>query len=72
MAPTTGVDFLAATKSLVPTSKRGLLISWGAWGDEATSAAIVRAMGLGHIDYYVLKPWRSPDEFFHRTVPLSS
>src|SRR5215207_4823743 len=25
-------------------------------------------MALGHIDYYVLKPWQSPDEFFHRTV----
>lgn len=20
------------------------------------------------MDYYVLKPWRSPDEYFHRTV----
>ena len=68
MAPTPGVDFLAASKSLVPTSKRGLLIPWGAWGDEETSSAIVGAIGLGHIDYYVLKPWRSPDEFFHRTV----
>jgi thioredoxin reductase (NADPH) len=26
------------------------------------------AMALGHIDYYVLKPWKSPDELFHRTV----
>ena len=25
-------------------------------------------MGLGHIDYYMLKPWRSPDELFHRTL----
>ena len=25
-------------------------------------------MALGHIDYYVLKPWASPDEFFHRTI----
>jgi thioredoxin reductase (NADPH) len=25
-------------------------------------------MALGHIDYYVLKPWRSPDEPFNRTI----
>jgi thioredoxin reductase (NADPH) len=25
-------------------------------------------MALGDIDYYVLKPWNSPDELFHRTV----
>ena len=22
----------------------------------------------GQIDYYLLKPWRSPDELFHRTL----
>ena len=25
-------------------------------------------MALGHFDYYVLKPWKTPDELFHRTV----
>ncbi len=25
-------------------------------------------MALGRIDYYVLKPWRSPDELFPRPV----
>ena len=25
-------------------------------------------MALGHIDYYVLKPWSTPDELFHRLV----
>ena len=25
-------------------------------------------MALGHIDYYVLKPWSTPDEYFHRTI----
>ena len=25
-------------------------------------------MALGDINYYVLKPWTSPDELFHRTV----
>ena len=26
------------------------------------------AMALGHIDYYALKPWSTPDELFHRLV----
>jgi thioredoxin reductase (NADPH) len=25
-------------------------------------------MAMGHISYYVLKPWSSPDELFHRTI----
>jgi hypothetical protein len=25
-------------------------------------------MALSKIDYYVLKPWRLPDEYFHRTM----
>lgn len=68
MAPITGVELLAAAKELDSDIKRGLLIPWGAWGDEATAKTIVEAMTFGGIDYYVLKPWRSPDEYFHRTV----
>jgi thioredoxin reductase (NADPH) len=29
---------------------------------------MLRAMGRGDIDYYVLKPWRRADEYFHRTI----
>jgi thioredoxin reductase (NADPH) len=65
---TTGVELLATVKLLSPATKRGLLVEWGSWGERATAAAIVEAMGLGHIDYYVLKPWSSPDELFHRTI----
>jgi thioredoxin reductase (NADPH) len=64
----TGVELLAAAKALDPGIKRGLLVPWGGWGDEETTEEIVEAMTLGLIDYYVLKPWQSPDEFFHRTV----
>jgi thioredoxin reductase (NADPH) len=67
---TTGAQFLAELKHLSPHTRRGLLVEWGAWGEEATADAIVRAMTFGHIDYYVLKPWRSPDELFHRTVTV--
>jgi thioredoxin reductase (NADPH) len=67
---TTGVEFLAEMKHLSPNTKRGLLVEWGAWGEDATAEAIVEAMTFGHIDYYVLKPWRSPDELFHRTITV--
>jgi thioredoxin reductase (NADPH) len=61
-------DVLARVREHAPTAKRGLLIDWGGWGDHATADAIFQAMALGHIDYYVLRPWRTPDELFHRTV----
>ena len=68
MGETTGVELLSAARAIDPGIKRGLLVPWGAWGNEDSAAAIVRAMTLGQIDYYVLKPWKVPDEFFHKTV----
>ena len=64
----TGSELLARVRELHPHAKRALLIAWGAWGDRPTADAVMRAMALGHIDYYILKPWQSPDELFHRTV----
>jgi thioredoxin reductase (NADPH) len=55
-------------RDLHPLAKRALLVSFGAWADAPTAAAIHRTIALGHADYYVLKPWRSPDELFHRTI----
>lgn len=63
-----GSDLLARVHDLYPSTKRALLIAWGDWGDDPTADAVRTAMALGHIDYYVLKPWKSPDEYFHRTV----
>jgi thioredoxin reductase (NADPH) len=63
-----GSELLARVRELHPHAKRALLIAWGAWGDRPTADAVLRAMALGHIDYYVLKPWQSPDELFHRTI----
>jgi thioredoxin reductase (NADPH) len=68
LSGTTGAELLARAKALHPSAKRGLLIEWGGWGDRETAEAIFEAMALGQIDYYVLKPERSPDELFHRTV----
>ncbi len=64
----TGADLLARVRELHPDAKRGLLIRWGDWADHDTAEAVLRAMALGRIDCYVLKPWCSPDELFHRTV----
>jgi thioredoxin reductase (NADPH) len=64
----TGESVLGRTRELCPHAKRALLLDWGAWGDDATEQAILRAMATGLIDYYVVKPWRSPDESFHHAV----
>ncbi len=63
-----GEELLERVHDLHPHAKRALLIPWGGWADEDTADAIRTAMALGHIDYYALKPWSTPDELFHRLV----
>ena len=63
-----GEELLRLVHDLHPHAKRALLIPWGGWADEETAAAIRSAMALGHIDYYALKPWSTPDELFHRLI----
>jgi thioredoxin reductase (NADPH) len=63
-----GEDLLARAKALYPNAKRALLVKFGAWGHRETADAMLRAMARGTIDYYVLKPWRRADEYFHRTI----
>ena len=64
----TGSELLSRVHQLHPHAKRGLLIDWGGWGDQATGEAIFDAMAHGRIDYYVLRPSGSPDEVFHAAV----
>ena len=64
----TGTELLTQACGLHPHAKRALLISWGEWSVDATARPLRHAIGLGHIDYYMLKPWRAADELFHRTV----
>jgi len=64
----TGPELLARARELHPHAKRGMLLAWGAWGNGRTREAVLKAMGIGDIDYYVLRPWWSPDEQFHRTI----
>src|SRR5215212_2162076 len=65
MPDITGAEFLARAGRLFPTSKRAVLVEWG---DRTTQDAVLWAMALGHIDYYVNKPERPGDENFHRMV----
>jgi len=64
----TGCELLEQTRELFPHARRLLLISWGEWSVDATARPLRRGIGLGQIDYYILKPWRAADELFHRTV----
>ncbi len=59
---------LNEARSLHPDARRALLIDWGAWAEREKAAAILTAMAVGDISYYVLKPWVRRDELFHRTV----
>jgi thioredoxin reductase (NADPH) len=68
MPEVTGSELLARVRREHPEAKRGLLIEFGNWADRPTADAILKAMALGDIHYYVLKPWNTPDELFHRTV----
>ena len=68
LSGTTGSELLAEVRREHPEAKRGLLIEFGDWGAAETADAVLKAMALGDIDYYVLKPWNTPDELFHRTV----
>jgi thioredoxin reductase (NADPH) len=64
----TGCELLAQARELCPHARRLLLITWGEWTVDATAQPLRRAIALGQIDYYALKPWRTADELFHRTI----
>ena len=55
-------------RRLHPDARRALLVDWGAWANRGSAQAILHAMAVGHINYYVLKPWIQRDELFHRTL----
>ncbi|HEY7718052.1 MAG TPA: FAD-dependent oxidoreductase [Pedococcus sp.] len=63
-----GADLLGEVRTMHPDARRALVVPWGAWSDRPTAEAILRAMAVGDINYYVLKPWHEHDELFNRTV----
>ena len=60
-----GTGFLSRAHQLFPTARRALLV---APEDTTIREPLLQATALGQVDYYVGKPWRSPDESFHRLV----
>ena len=65
---TTGSELLSKVRALHPHAQRGLLIDWGSWGDGRTGEAIFQAMARRQIEYYVIRPTRTPDELFHQSI----
>ena len=61
-------EILSAARTLHPNARRALLVAWGAWSHPESAQKILRGIAVGDISYYVLKPWITPDELFHRTV----
>jgi thioredoxin reductase (NADPH) len=61
-------DVLTCARSRHPEARRAMLVEWGAWAERGPAAAILRAMAVGDVAYYVLKPWTVRDELFCRSV----
>jgi thioredoxin reductase (NADPH) len=68
LSGTTGTELLGRVRTLHSHAQRGLLIEWGDWGDGRIGEAIFQAMAQRQIDYYVIRPSRTPDELFHQSV----
>jgi thioredoxin reductase (NADPH) len=64
----TGSELLGRVRGLHPHAQRGLLIDGGSWGGGRTGEAILQAMARRQIEYYVIRPSRSPDELFHQSI----
>jgi thioredoxin reductase (NADPH) len=61
-------EIFSTARTLHPNARRALLVAWGAWAYPESAQKILRSMAVGDISYYVLKPWTTPDELFHRAI----
>ena len=57
-----GVEFLSRARECYPGAQCVLLTTIG---DDAASQPLHRALALGHVDRFVEKPWRSPEEWLY-------
>jgi thioredoxin reductase (NADPH) len=64
----TGRELFELAHQLHPHAKRALVVPLGSWADPPIAEAILDAMALGRIDYYVPRPAGSPDEVFHQAI----
>jgi len=58
----------AETRRLHPDARRALVIEWGSWADDSTTGSVVQLLSTNQIDYYVIRPRLSPDEYFNRAI----
>jgi thioredoxin reductase (NADPH) len=68
LSDATDPGLLEQARQLHPHAKRGLMVAADGLADPRTAQAILDAIALGRIDYYVPVPAGSPDEVFHNTI----
>ena len=60
-----GSELLARSRSAHPDAKRILLIDYG---DQRMLEVIAHGMALGHVEYYLTKPWRPRQHLLYPVV----
>ena len=60
-----GSELLARSRSAYPDAKRILLIDYT---DQRMLEVIARAMALGHVEYYLTKPWRPREHLLYPVI----
>ena len=60
-----GSELLARSRSTHPDAKRILLIDYG---DQRMLEVIAHGMALGHVEYYLTKPWRPRQHWLYPVV----
>ena len=60
-----GSELLARSRSAHPDAKRILLIDYN---DRRMLEVIAHGMALGHVEYYLTKPWRPREHFLYPVV----
>jgi thioredoxin reductase (NADPH) len=60
-----GAELLARSRSIHPNAKRILLVDFG---DPRMLEVIAHGMALGHVEYYLTKPWRPRQYWLYPVV----
>lgn len=58
------LEALEPLRALVPTARRGVVVTWGDFG---RAAQIFEAVTLGRIEFFLVRPEHRRDEEFHRS-----
>lgn len=60
-----GLGFLRRARSLHPSAKRAVVVTWG---EFASAAAVFRTIAEGHAEVQLIRPERPRDEEFHGSI----